>query len=765
MNNVKEKRKRLKLDSPLQKIDIYDAVVKVIISLWLLSGLALLTTIILSIIVSQVYESIKQEDTNSILLFTPLYGGGLLAYGLIQWLTSILTTFLKLLRYVWTASTIKFSLWIRSKIKYVLTIRQPKVGRVLPTSGTEDDLSVENSIENIQAPTHRKTHRDHHRQEAGSEESLISTSTGGSESDLRIEKQTDLIVYIIVFCIAAIPMLAISIGFGYWILLSYLTMCGSIISLLLLISSNFLFRIHRATHILPDLSDDGLLIPSFVSLTGFDDGHYLHFSIAKKATFMGVAGVISSFSFTSSSKSQLFLYIGISVAVLGIITMLSVFLPNTDRIYNDCYSRLNGRYFYNGNRLWPALLILIFRTIAILVSFSSLLYFKTSFEYHNSLCVAIFVITFILRDFLHFVRFGEREIRFRYHLFLFFHLVELGTSIWSIILDNHAISIVLWTFTILNVSYKDPNCVVMKTRFNSSKMLRKKRYLRVIFNLLGVTVLASLIIGLMAGTNSYFAVLSAIADNENHKVRVVPPFCHTVIEGLKIVDYVKLSQVMYQPTPANFNGYPKLKNFTEVQPPTVGSVTHRFFHHQISNLTVISVRGTKSFNDNLEDLYMYAAPALLTASTYFGTFVQFWPVELVAHLVYYIIRFGQNSAPLEYWEVLGKEIDLLQADGRAVVITGHSLGGALAGVLAAKYQIPGIGVCAPGLGYQTVTYGFTIESLVANFVNIIPNHDVVTMVDIQYGNLQSIPCYGKSPLDCHMINRTLGVIESFCGST
>ncbi|KAJ3000878.1 hypothetical protein HDV02_002341 [Globomyces sp. JEL0801] len=462
MNNVKEKRKRLKLDSPLQKIDIYDA----------------------------------------------------------------------------------FSLWIRSKIKYVLTIRQPKVGRVLPTSGTEDDLSVENSIENIQAPTHRKTHRDHHRQEAGSEESLISTSTGCSESDLRIEKQTDLIV------------------------------------------------IHRATHILPDLSDDGLLIPSFVSLTGFDDGHYLHFSIAKKATFMGVA---------------------------------------------------------------------------------------------------------------------------------------------------------------------DPNCVVMKTRFNSSKMLRKKRYLRVIFNLLGVTVLASLIIGLMAGTNSYFAVLSSIADNENHKVRVVPPFCHTVIEGLKIVDYVKLSQVMYQPTPANFNGYPKLKNFTEVQPPTVGSVTHRFFHHQISNLTVISVRGTKSFNDNLEDLYMYAAPALLTASTYF--------VELVAHLVYYIIRFGQNSAPLEYWEVLGKEIDLLQADGRAVVITGHSLGGALAGVLAAKYQIPGIGVCAPGLGYQTVTYGFTIESLVANFVNIIPNHDVVTMVDIQYGNLQSIPCYGKSPLDCHMINRTLGVIESFCGST
>jgi len=111
------------------------------------------------------------------------------------------------------------------------------------------------------------------------------------------------------------------------------------------------------------------------------------------------------------------------------------------------------------------------------------------------------------------------------------------------------------------------------------------------------------------------------------------------------------------------------------------------------------------------------------------------------------------------------------------VLTGHSLGGGLARIVAAIEHLPNIAFSPPGVAqsyYKFVYNEFkTDEELRAagsmlhhNSVAIVPENDPVTIVDTQVGLIQRIGCVSSSQAmqnACHMLEGTISELLTRCG--
>ena len=128
------------------------------------------------------------------------------------------------------------------------------------------------------------------------------------------------------------------------------------------------------------------------------------------------------------------------------------------------------------------------------------------------------------------------------------------------------------------------------------------------------------------------------------------------------------------------------------------------------NFTILAIRGklksnpvgTFSLNDAFQDLYLWSTPVLLQLSSYMGTLVNVWPLETVSAFIWFVSRFGREGVILDFWRQVEKRaVEILEQD-RDLVITGHSLGGAIAGIVGAHIDVPVVSFSAPGLAYQSM---------------------------------------------------------------
>ncbi|KAJ3319856.1 hypothetical protein HDU76_000431 [Blyttiomyces sp. JEL0837] len=157
-------------------------------------------------------------------------------------------------------------------------------------------------------------------------------------------------------------------------------------------------------------------------------------------------------------------------------------------------------------------------------------------------------------------------------------------------------------------------------------------------------------------------------------------------------------------------------------------------------VSVVAVRGTSNLNDVFQDLYLWSTSGLLQMSTYMGTLVNAWPAETVDSLASFIMTFGPIDSTLVYWNEVENHVSKLLAQNRTVLMTGHSLGGAIAGIVASHKSIPAASFSAPGLGYSTLRYGLDLDTLQKYTMNVVPWHDAVPSFDLQVGLVQTIPC-------------------------
>ncbi|KAG4108107.1 hypothetical protein H8356DRAFT_1022645 [Neocallimastix lanati (nom. inval.)] len=262
-----------------------------------------------------------------------------------------------------------------------------------------------------------------------------------------------------------------------------------------------------------------------------------------------------------------------------------------------------------------------------------------------------------------------------------------------------------------------------------------------------------------------------LTDDEGELTKQKPAICQWRADGISINEFCALSYAAYYRNVEDAThswefGRPKssINNFI-VDNNNLNSTTgvhYIDFINKESNVLVVAIRGTLTMEDMFQDCYIWSASALLQVSGYFGTFINFWPRETIASLVNFIVKQFTNLRLL-YWIDVEKHIKELQMNTNyTLYLTGHSLGGGVAGVIASHLNIPAITFSSPGLGYSYKTYDIQLKKLIKNFVNIIPMSDPIPKLDSQVGEIQYIECKTGHPFACHRIMNTLDTLNNLC---
>ena len=323
--------------------------------------------------------------------------------------------------------------------------------------------------------------------------------------------------------------------------------------------------------------------------------------------------------------------------------------------------------------------------------------------------------------------------------------------------------------------YKNDPETKLVNVFNSiRKEMQYKRNTRARYNSLAIflsvilMVITSITIGITMVNDNH----KEFSNNVNF-IKQKPAICQWRADGISINEFSALAYACYYNTMDNIEhswlySRPKSSNnnfiIGEKNITSTSGVHYVDFINEEKKVIVVAIRGTTTVEDIFQDVYIWSASGFLQLSGYFGTFIHFWPRDTIASLVNFIVKQFTNLQLL-YWvdvEKHCKELKETKTD-YTIYLTGHSLGGGVAGVISAHLDIPAITFSTPGLGYSYKTYNIELKNLIHNFVNIIPMSDPITLLDSQVGQVQYIECSSNQPLSCHRIMKTIDALSEMCG--
>ena len=186
-----------------------------------------------------------------------------------------------------------------------------------------------------------------------------------------------------------------------------------------------------------------------------------------------------------------------------------------------------------------------------------------------------------------------------------------------------------------------------------------------------------------------------------------------------------------------------------------------------------SIAGTSTMLDALIDGSYYALQSTLKMSGFLVPFNSLLPLTIIQTMIEVVS--GQGAfEPTEFLDLLDKiEMSKKENPEWTHVVTGHSLGGAYANIVAARAGISAISFSPPGLYLGTRKMGMKFTSdLFSHLTNVIPEYDIVPKADGHAGTIAHIPCSISSQataiekgIACHSMHRTLGILALACRDT
>jgi len=250
--------------------------------------------------------------------------------------------------------------------------------------------------------------------------------------------------------------------------------------------------------------------------------------------------------------------------------------------------------------------------------------------------------------------------------------------------------------------------------------------------------------------------------------------CGKTWEGFNIVDYGLFAHLAYEHEPFAAEDlqvwFPDIVNevYTLTFHNSTGGLVFFDLHMPARNLSIVSVRGTDNFRDVIQDLFIWKEIVFLQIASIFGPFSNFWPTSLSIEIVNAISSleawtFAQYSYDeSSYYNALDNY--LTEISDRRTVLVGHSLGGGVSKVVAAKHNTNVVTFSAPGIVMISKKVGLTLEQINRISMNIKPTNDIIPSIDSLGGLTQEIDCNQPNFLECHRLVHTVNTLMKSCGN-
>ncbi|KPI86444.1 hypothetical protein ABL78_4475 [Leptomonas seymouri] len=99
-----------------------------------------------------------------------------------------------------------------------------------------------------------------------------------------------------------------------------------------------------------------------------------------------------------------------------------------------------------------------------------------------------------------------------------------------------------------------------------------------------------------------------------------------------------------------------------------------------------------------------------------------------------------------------------------ILLTGHSLGGAVASIVAAQMGVKAVAFSAPGIVLARRKFNFSLRSLHQNVMTVISSNDIVPAVGEHGGELHHVVCLAATRELCHAMEFMIGSLWRSCSS-
>jgi len=248
--------------------------------------------------------------------------------------------------------------------------------------------------------------------------------------------------------------------------------------------------------------------------------------------------------------------------------------------------------------------------------------------------------------------------------------------------------------------------------------------------------------------------------------------CHTNWAGLTIVDFALFSILAYQDSEQIQQDLDVWFNADISDPLARWNISAEYvdraavqfyeFHNPSLDISVVSVRGTQTLLDTVQDMDLWLSVAILQFTDVFLPSLTVWPSQLSQHLVLFSsVTYWVSPQNRFFYQPLLEHVGQIKSG--TVYLTGHSLGGGLSKIASALYNKTSVTFSAPGIDISRLKFEIPAEKdLSLGSVNVEPQSDIVPLVDYQTGVRQKIPC-NVTPLHCHSITLTAKVLSHSCG--
>lgn len=251
----------------------------------------------------------------------------------------------------------------------------------------------------------------------------------------------------------------------------------------------------------------------------------------------------------------------------------------------------------------------------------------------------------------------------------------------------------------------------------------------------------------------------------------VYPVCSIDYNGMSMLDFALIADAAYGSTTElhksllgnRFNGT-DLGDWNYVTRNNISSDDQVWFelYFKSINMTVIGVRGTASAQDALEDMHFWFGITIMQVVNIIVPFLKQLPRDFVARFLSMQMLTSIMPSPI-YQNLLDHAVAVKARVGDNLVITGHSLGGAMAAMVGAKTQSRAVSFSGPGLLYSRDRFGLTDREIKDYVLTIKPRKDIVPRVDELGGLVQDIRCKRTTLMGCHSTFTHICELYLSCG--